>query len=207
MRRPLPTLPHGPRRRRAAAPPPKFYLLACPKVSPEWELGALRALMKPHDWTRGAIAHAPALQRLPAGAAGPVDETSSLVAARLGWPRVPRADFPGDGDFWFVIEFPGGQLGDAMALAAVLSGRMPGLWLTLDRLYLRDGRFFRRKRSNTFKIRIVPAPGVHLSRDFRAALRSLLVSRERRRPPAQAIRRRKGSVARRNEPRSASSEI
>src|SRR5688500_9312737 len=44
MRRPFPVQPRGPRRIGARAP---TLLLACPKVDPEWELAAVRALIKP----------------------------------------------------------------------------------------------------------------------------------------------------------------
>jgi hypothetical protein len=149
-------------------------LLACPKVSPEWELGALRALMKPHDWTRGAVAHRPAEQPWPAGAAAAIEGATHEVLARLKPDPPPRLHFPEAGDYWFVVESTPEQLDLAKALGVVLSNRLPGVWLTLDRLYLRDGRFFRRKRDNTFKFRLVPSPSVHLPRDVRAALRGLV---------------------------------
>ena len=172
MRRPLSTVPRGPgRRRRPAA---SQLLLACPKVSPEWELGALRALMKPHDWTRGAIAHRPAEQPWPAEAARSVEHAAALVLERLQTDVRPRLHFPAEGDYWFVIETAEAHVDQAKALGVVLSKRLPDLWLTLGRLYLRGGRFFRRKRDNTFKFRIVPATGVHLPRPLRAALRGLV---------------------------------
>src|SRR3954471_14892964 len=105
MRRPLPTLPRGPRglRRRSHAGMP-VHLLACPRVSPEWELGALRALMKPHDWTRGAVAHRPAEQPWAPGAAAAVEGATHEVVARLKPDPPPRLHFPEAGDYWFVVE-------------------------------------------------------------------------------------------------------
>ena len=175
MRRPFPTLPRGPGRRGAApAGGPRQHLLACPKVSPEWELGALRALMKPHDWTRGAVAHRPAEQPWPAGAGASVEGAVNEVIARLKPDPPPRLHFPEAGDYWFVVEPAHDQLDLAKALAVVLSRRLPGVWITLGRIYVRDGRFFRRKRDNTFKFRLVPSTNVHLPREVRAALRGLV---------------------------------
>ena len=174
MRRPLPTLPRGPGRRRAPRSPAQRHLLACPRVSPEWELGALRALMKPHEWTRGAIEHRPAEQPWPPGAARAAEETMRVVADRLGAEPLGRAHFPEGGDFWLVVEVSGADLPAAKGLAVALSRRLPGLWFTLDRLYVLDGRFYRRKRDNTFKFRLVPAPHVHIPRDVRSALRGVL---------------------------------
>lgn len=173
MRRPLPVNPRGPGRRRDPAASPRKHLLAYPRVSPEWELGALRALMKPHDWTRGAIAHRQAFQPWSAAAARGVKETTAAVCERLNLDP-PPLHFPDDGDFWFVIEADDARLEEMKALGLALSKRLPGGWLTLGRLYFRDGKFFRRKRDNTFKFRIVPSTSTHLTRPIRAALRGLV---------------------------------
>ena len=174
MRRPLPTLPRGPRglRRRSQTGQP-VHLLTCPRVSPEWELAALRVLMKPHEWTRGVIEHRDGAQPWPSGHARTVRRTVADVAERLSFEAALPLHLPDAGDFWFVVEVPDGHSDLARALAVVLSRRLPGLWLTLDRLYVRDGRFFRRRRDNTFKFRLVPATTVHLPRAVRSALREL----------------------------------
>jgi len=96
------------------------------------------------------------------------------VQPRRGRGREPRLHFPQGGEHWFVIEATSEQLDVAKALAVVLSDRLPGVWLTLGRLYLRDGRFYRRKRDNTFKFRLVPVASVHLSRAIRASLRGVI---------------------------------
>lgn len=95
------------------------------------------------------------------------------VVARLEPHPPPRLHFPTAGDYRFVVEAAAEQLEHAKALAVVLSKRLPGVWITLGTLYVRDGRFFRRKRDNTFKFRLVPAPSVHLPRETRSALRGL----------------------------------
>lgn len=169
MPRPLPTRPRGPRRRRRANDQ-RSVLLACPRVSPEWELGTLRVLMKPHDWTRGAVQHRSPAQPWPPGAAAVVEAACDAVRARLGFQ--PPVHFPEAGDFFFVIEFNESQLEPGRALALLLSRRLPGAWFTLDRLFVRDGRFYRRQRG--FKLNLVEASNVHLSRGTRARLKGVL---------------------------------
>lgn len=169
MQRPLPTLPHGPVRRRPRHARRRL-ILACPRVSPEWELGALRVLMKPHDWTRGAIEHRKKEQHWPRGGAEAVDEARRLVRERIGFDATVH--LPDAGEFYFIAEFPEARWKEGAALALVLSRRLPGLWLTVDRLFVRDGRFFRRARG--FKFNLVAASNVHLPRPVRAALRDVL---------------------------------
>src|SRR5687767_15860243 len=50
LMRPLPNIPRGPRR--ATRSSASSLLLACPRLSPEWELSALRALIKPQLGSR-----------------------------------------------------------------------------------------------------------------------------------------------------------
>ena len=168
MPRPLPTTPHGPRRRPRSDVGLRL-VLACPRVAPDWELGALRVLMKPHDWTRGAIEHRTPLQAWPSNAAERVEAARQDVAQRLGF--FPALHYPDAGDFYFVAEYAPPQLDAARALALLISGRLPGVWLTLDRLFVRDCRFFRRERG--YKFNLVEATNVHLSRATRAALGGL----------------------------------
>ena len=168
MPRPLPTMPHGPRRRRAAVG--RRLVLGCPRVSPEWELGALRVLMKPHDWTRGAIEHRKPDQQWPAGAAAVVEESVAAVRQRLGFD--PAVHFPDAGEFFFLADFDPSDEAAARALALVLSRRLPGLWLTVGRLFVRDGRYYRRERG--FKLNLVEATNIHLPRDLRSKLKGLI---------------------------------
>src|SRR5688500_1916691 len=114
MPRPLPTLPHGPRRRRVRDEGRKL-VLGCPRVSPEWELGALRVLMKPHDWTRGAIEHRRPEQGWPAGGAEAATAARDAVRERTGFG--PGLHFPGAGDFFLVIEVTQRDVEAARALA------------------------------------------------------------------------------------------
>ena len=86
---------------------------------------------------------------------------------RLGYD--PQPHFPSAGDYHLVIKVPDRVWPLAMAFAVVLSEALPGVWLVLGRLYVRDGRFFRRERG--VKLNLVPATNVHLSREIRGALR------------------------------------
>jgi hypothetical protein len=169
MPRPLPVTPHGPRRRRTPDAA-RRHVLACPRVSPEWELGALRVLMKPHDWTRGAIEHRRPEQPWPAHAATAVEASRQDLGRALGFD--PPVHLPAAGDFHLVAEVDEAHLDAARAFGVVLSRRLPGVWLTLDRLFIRDGRFFRRERG--FKFNLVEATNVHLSREVRAKLRAIV---------------------------------
>ena len=163
--RPLPVVPRLARRPRVA---PAKLLLACPRISPEWELGALRALIKPQ--LKDAIRHRAAGQALARDARQRVDGAIDLVAGRIGYRAAVH--WPEAGDFLFVAEILPGELDEAKALALVLSCRLPGAWLVLGRLFVRDGGFFRRERG--FRLNLVPAANVHLSRPIRSALNGAL---------------------------------
>jgi hypothetical protein len=164
MRRPLPNIPHGPRRKRE---PPQRLLLACPKISPEWELAALRALLKPQ--TKTAIMHRSGHQPWPRDAREIICNISSELSQKLGIVFVPQ--FPRGGDFFMIIEITGPDLIAARALAVAISRKLAGIWFTLDRLAIRDGYFFRRRRG--YKLQYGPARDVHLPGPARRALRAM----------------------------------
>jgi hypothetical protein len=168
MPRPFPVIPRGPRRRR---PTPETLLLACPRVAPDWELGALRALMKPQ--TRGTIAHRKALQPWAAASVRVVEHARQDVHARLGFDA--ELHFPAEGDYLFAAQIDRAACEEAKGLALVASKRLPNLWFVLGRTFIKGGRFYRRERR--FKFRLVPASNVHLTRDVRGALRDLLSTR------------------------------
>jgi hypothetical protein len=164
-RRPFPVLPRGPRRTRVA---PEKLLFACPRVAPDWELGALRALMKPQ--TRGFIAHRRALQVWSGRAVRVLEESRQIARERLGLDV--ELHFPPNGDYSFACEVDPAAAEEAKGLALLASTRLPQLWFVLGNVYLTRARFYRRARG--FKLNIVPAPSVHLTRPVRAALRDLL---------------------------------
>src|SRR3954467_13663179 len=124
MPRPFPVIPRGPRRRRAK---PETLLFACPRVAPDWDLAALRALMKPQ--TRGAIAHRKALQPWSAGAVGVIESARQHVHARLGFDV--ELHFPSDGDYFLAAEVEHAACEEAKGYALVASKRLPELWFVL----------------------------------------------------------------------------
>jgi hypothetical protein len=165
MPRPFPVWPRGPRRLRTPSP---RLLLACPRISPEWELSTVTGLIKPQ--TRTAVEHRTGLQRWPA-------KTQQRFQAAL-----QRADdllelnweyhFPNDGEFFFVTHLPKESLDQAKALALVISAAVPDNWFVLGRLFVKERRFFRRRFG--YRLEIVPATDVHVPRLFRQQLKELL---------------------------------
>lgn len=164
-RRPLPNIPRAARRPR---PRPAELLLACPRISPEWELGALRALIKPQ--TKGAIIHRDGRQTWPADAEATVRRIAAVLEQRLVLPL--EIHLPAEGEYFFLARIPAKRQTDGLALAAALSAALPDLWFTYGRLYLRAGRFYRRERG--VKLWLVEASNVHLPRELRAALRDVI---------------------------------
>jgi hypothetical protein len=161
MARPLPIVPKGAVKRR---PAPTRLILACPKICPEYELGALRALIKPQFKT--AILHRDPQQKWKRAMSDTVRDCVQVISNKLGWH--PPLHFPPGGDFHFVVDVDAREMESAKALAILLTKRLDGLWLTLGRWYIRRGKFFKRHRSHN--ILMQPASSVHLTRATRAAL-------------------------------------
>ena len=129
-------------------------------------MAALQALVKPQ--VKRAILDRPAHQPWPPDAGERVDAARALCSERLGYD--PAIEFPPEGDYHLVARVAESDLPRAMAFAVVLSRALPDLWFVLDRLFVRDGQFFRRERR--FKLNLVPAPSVHLPRAVRTAIRA-----------------------------------
>ena len=161
MKRPLPHIPRGPRRVR---PAPASVLLACPRLSPEWELGALRALIKPQLGSR--IRHRSGAQHWPRGADAIVRQVAGACAERLGF--MPTLHLPDAGDYFLIANISSPEIEEAKALAVLLSRRLPELWFVLGRLMVRNGRFFRRRFG--YKLELTLARNVHVRREIRSAL-------------------------------------
>jgi hypothetical protein len=167
VKRPLPHIPRGPRRRRAARP---RLIFACPRVSPEWELGMLHVLMKPKPLTRSAVEHRQGEQPWPPAADAALEESLKIVHDRLQTSLAIHR--PSEGEYHFLIEFTPPQKPEILALAHLLSRRLPDLWFVIDRLFVSAGVFYRRQFG--YKLNLVPATNVHLPRAIRAALRGVL---------------------------------
>jgi hypothetical protein len=163
MRRPLPIIPRGPRRKRPQRP---TLLFACPRVSTEWELAALGALMKPKERTKGTLRHRRAEQPWPAEAEAALGAALTHIRERTGF-DLP-VHLPEAGDYRMIAQVPAANVEEAKGLAAVLSASLPDLWFVLDRLFVKDGTFYRRERGH--KLNLVEAANVHLTRAIRSAL-------------------------------------
>ena len=145
-------------------------LFGCPRVSPEWELEMLQVLMKPKPATRGAVEHREGEQGWPAGAEAALSEVVTIVGERLGTQVTVHR--PAEGEYHFLIEYTAQQGPEVLALAQLLSRRLPGLWFVLDRLFVHGGVFYRRQFG--YKLKLVPATNVHVPRAIRSALRGVI---------------------------------
>ena len=168
--RPLPIFPRGARRQRAASPD---TLLGCPRVSPEWELSTLAALMRPTAARRGRVEHRGGGQPAwPADGNATAGRLLAAVGDRLGvdvagWGvQVPPA-----GEYFLVGRVPDDAADAGRAAAVVLSAAFPDHWFVVGRLFVRAGKFYRRRRG--YRLELVAAADVHLPRDVRAKVRGL----------------------------------
>jgi hypothetical protein len=183
----LPT-PKVYRRRPARLRQKRPLLLVCPRVSPEWELSSLRSLMKP----KGNQVQQPREQKWPRNALPMIEQTINDARDRLA--IEPKIHLKPQGEYFFVAEFDGRDSDAARTWAAILSSRLPKVWFILDRLLIKNGRFFRRE--NGFKLFIVQATNVHLPRAMRAAVQDLLPTTEPQadEPPTPRQRQRRVSA-------------
>jgi hypothetical protein len=149
-------------------PRPTELLLACPRVSPEWELGALRALIKPQ--TRGRIAHRRGDQTWPANGDEQVKLVSAVIQERLG--LHVEMHRPNAGDYLAAATIPAARQLEGLAFAAVISKAMPTVWFTYGRLHVLGGKFYRRERG--VKLWLVEATNVHFPRELRAMLKGFI---------------------------------
>jgi hypothetical protein len=143
-------------------------------VSPEWELSTLAALMRPTAARRGKVEHLGGGQPpLPPEAPRVITELMSTVGDRLGvdlsaW----DIQLPPMGEYFLVGQVPDALTDAGRAVAVVLSTSLPEHWFVLGRLFVRAGRFYRRRRG--YRLELVEATDVHLPRQMRAKLRGLL---------------------------------
>jgi hypothetical protein len=94
-----------------------------------------------------------------------LNETARMIGQRIDFrPIIHRSE----GDYHFAFNFLYEQQAEAIAFARMLSMRLPGLWFTIDRYFVKAGVFYRRGRG--YKFPLVPAAQVHVRRDIRAAI-------------------------------------
>ena len=130
----------------------------------------MTALMKPKPKTRGAVEHRDGRQPWPPDADARVTALSAAVNARLGTDVGLHCS--ADGEYHAVAAVPAEVEPHGRAMAVALSRAVPGLWFVFGRLFVRDGRFFRRRRG--YRLEMVAAADVHLARDVRSKLKGLL---------------------------------
>ena len=159
-----------PRARRRARPRRDTILLACPRLSPQWELSALDLLMRPHDFRRDALAHRGGAQPWTPADAQRVAAVLAEAAGRLLMDLDPA--LPPAGDFHLAVPIPAADEPAARGLVAAISVAAPHLWFTLGRLFVKNGRFHRRERG--YKLNLRFASDVHVPREVRGALKGLL---------------------------------
>jgi hypothetical protein len=162
----MPVHPRGPRKKRQRR---EKVLLGVQRSSPEWELGALHALMKPKPRTRAAIEHRDSRQPWPLDGEDRVRAVCTALENRLGVEFTP--EFPQGGDFYLAIQLPASAWPESLAIARVLSNRLPGCWLTIGRVFVLDGVFYNRERG--FKLTLVPSKHHRVPRAVAARVKGL----------------------------------
>jgi hypothetical protein len=137
--------------------------LVCPRISPEWELAAQLALVKPKPYTKDKIAHRDAQQRWPRNA-------RKVVAECLGRPGDESpgfaVDFPKSGDHRLIVDVSEMDFARAKRIARRLSRCFPELWFILDgALFIRDGVVY--QRTGRYNLELVRADRMRLRRAVR----------------------------------------
>jgi hypothetical protein len=132
-------------------------LLSVPRISPEWQLAAQLALVKPKPYTKDKIAHAAAGQKWPRNGRRTIVD---FVAQ-----HDIKVDFSRAGDNHVVMIFDDANPGRAKRLARQLSRQLPALWFILADQLLRNGEFY--TRTGRYKLELVRASNVRLRRSVR----------------------------------------
>ena len=139
--------------------------LVCPRISPEWELAAQLALVKPKPYTKDKIAHREPQQPWPRNArkvvgeclGRPGDESPGLAGVAV--------DFPKSGNR-LEVDFGEMEFSRAKRIARKVSRCFPELWFTLDdALYIRDGVVY--QRTGRYNLELVRADRMRLRRAVR----------------------------------------
>jgi len=145
-------------------------LLACPRMSPEWELAVVDVLMRPKVHTRGRVEHHSGEQAWPAGVEARAREIVEEVGRRFDvmWDVI----FPPLGEYHLICDVPAGSEEAAKGLVAALSRGVGDVWFVFGRLFVKDGRFYRRRLG--YRMDLVLATDVHLTREVRGKLKGLM---------------------------------
>lgn len=131
--------------------------MTCPRISPEWELAAQLALVKPKPYTKDKIAHRDPRQVFPRGARRALEQCAGIGLA---------IDFPRSGPHRITVDFRGVHPSRAKRLARKISRCLPELWFALsDGTYLRGGVLY--LRTGKYNLELVRATRVRLRRSVR----------------------------------------
>jgi hypothetical protein len=137
------------------------FVIACPRVSPQWELAATLALVKPKPYTKSAMGGREPFQRFPRAGRKIVAELTGELA-----PGSWSLTYSTSGEQILKIEV-NDTSGVARGLALRLSRAFPDLWFTLapSSTYVRDGEFYR--RCGKYKLELVRTTHTRLRRSIR----------------------------------------
>ena len=145
-------------------------LVGCPRISPQWELLVVSTLMKPKPHKQAALEHRKAEQPWRAGAAEHLIDVIDEAARRLDVDS--PFHWPAAGEYHVVGEWSVDQQDTARGFAVALSAATPELWWVVGRLFVKAGRFYRRRRG--YELELTPARDVHLPRELRQTLAGLV---------------------------------
>jgi hypothetical protein len=139
----------------------KSLILSCPRISPQWELAAQLALVKPKAYTKSKIAYSTAIQPWPRDARQIIEEAIGAVGS---------LQFPRTGDQRMIADLVDLDLNRGKRLARKISRLLPELWFTLDsegksQGYFRDGVFY--QRTGRYNLELVRASRMRLRRAVR----------------------------------------
>ena len=130
--------------------------LICPRISPEWELAAQLALVKPKPYTKDKIAHRDPRQPWPRGGRRIVENCLNGDA---------RLEFPATGQHRIIVELDA-EPSRARRIARKISRCLPELWFVLDgETYFRGGIVYR--RTGRYNLELVRADRTRLRRAVR----------------------------------------
>jgi hypothetical protein len=130
--------------------------LVCPRISPQWELAARLALVKPKPYTKNALTNASPRQKWSRRARRLVEELSANADA--------TAEFPARGEHHFIIKLDD-DMNQARRFARQISRALPDLWFILDGDHLRGGVFY--QRTGKYNLELIPTTRMRLRRSIR----------------------------------------